>query len=199
MGLLGTIKQSKSDRSKKYLEALGAKLLALRQACCHPQLGAKGVQGGRRLGSNNDNAGVMSMDAIFSKLMDGVRTKCEESQRLQLMALCGMAGVARIQADSTRRAEISAKSVDYLSVAAKAYRDAVSLYESNRRECAMIGTVFLRGDAALRATSEECVADNIPLTWSSTTAETSKQGSAYPEDARSLDGASTHITTIYFP
>eukprot|EP01041_Mallomonas_annulata_P001049 gene1049-2057_t len=180
--LLSSVKSGiQTDKGRKQFDALGVKVLALRQACCHPQIGAKGFQqGGRRLGAGGltESSSVMSMDAILSRLMDGVRTKCEEAQRLQLMALCGMAGVARIQAMRSEKEDKEEKVLEekqgeqggnvYLLSAADAYERAVEVFKSNRQECPMIGTVILRGDGALEDGNRQCVADNISLSWRNT-------------------------------
>lgn len=167
LSLLRGVKEGNSEWEQKKLDTLVDKLLALRQACCHPQLGAKGVKSGRRVGRDGaSSASVMTMDAILSRLLDATRVKCEEGQRLLLMALCGAAGVARILAAEHPEAAINRDERRvYLTTALKAYKEAFDLFSANRHECPLMGTVVLKGAEGFRADAMEVVARDVTLSW----------------------------------
>ncbi|GAB4820920.1 hypothetical protein N2152v2_007966 [Parachlorella kessleri] len=66
-------------------------LLRLRQACCHPQVGGGGIK------SLVHQRAPMTMDEILEVLITKARTEAEESQRLLLAALNGIAGLLILQ------------------------------------------------------------------------------------------------------
>ncbi|KDO20232.1 hypothetical protein SPRG_14478 [Saprolegnia parasitica CBS 223.65] len=69
-------------------------LLRLRQACCHPQLGAHGI---RVL----DTTGrVLTMDEILDEMLLHARRTCEDAQRLWIAATNGLAGIDAIEHDA---------------------------------------------------------------------------------------------------
>lgn len=70
-----------------------APILALRQACCHPQVGVHGLKG--RMSTGN----VLGMGEIHSKLIDKACVEAEETQRLLFMTLNGMAALRVIEGD----------------------------------------------------------------------------------------------------
>ena len=185
---------STRERSKveKEIDAVDAKLLVLRQACCHPQLGSRGVQSGRRLGDSSAGSHFMSMDAILGRLLETARTHCEEAQRKQLMALCGLAGVARIYASQLSSAkndiamgtdgcQINLKGIklkdgtpcttsgDFLKLAMSAYLEAVSVFECHRMQCPLIGEAEIRGSYLIIAEANVGVsiqmANDLKLRW----------------------------------
>ncbi|EQC35712.1 hypothetical protein SDRG_06991 [Saprolegnia diclina VS20] len=69
-------------------------LLRLRQACCHPQLGAHGIRmlqsGGR----------VLTMDEILDEMLLYATRACEDAQRLWIAATNGLAGIDAIEHDA---------------------------------------------------------------------------------------------------
>ncbi len=68
-----------ADRALTALSTQG--VLRLRQACCHPQLGAFGIKGRRGGGQHAALANPLSMRAILAKLLEDERSRCEEEQR----------------------------------------------------------------------------------------------------------------------
>jgi hypothetical protein len=74
-------------------------LLRLRQACCHPQVGASGLRGGGGGGGGGSGApsAPMSMGEILGVLTSKARTEAEEAQRAVIHALNGLAGLMLIE------------------------------------------------------------------------------------------------------
>jgi len=70
-------------------------LLRLRQACCHPQVGAGGLRGGG--GGDGALSAPMSMGEILEVLTSKARTEAEEAQRAVIHALNGLAGLMLIE------------------------------------------------------------------------------------------------------
>ena len=66
------------------------KLLLLRQACCHPQVGSLGVKA-------LSHHAPMTMDEILDMLIAKARIEAEDSQRLLFFALNGLAAVMILQ------------------------------------------------------------------------------------------------------
>jgi len=71
------------EEEKKVL----APILALRQACCHPQVGVHGIKG--RVSTGN----VLGMAEIHDSLIEKARLEAEDMQRLLFMTLNGMAAL----------------------------------------------------------------------------------------------------------
>ena len=64
--------------------------LGMRQACCHPQVGASGL---RALSSRTP----LSMDAILEVLVTKATTEAEEELRAVLSSLNGLAALQQLQ------------------------------------------------------------------------------------------------------
>lgn len=71
------------EEEKKVL----APILALRQACCHPQVGVHGIKG--RVSTGN----ILAMTEIHDSLIEKARLEAEDVQRLLFMSLNGMAAL----------------------------------------------------------------------------------------------------------
>jgi len=171
----------KSNRSKTMdakLEHIHNKVLKLRQACCHPQLGSQGIKFAKRTtrsGSVTASRKIMSMDGIHRKLIDSVLVKCEEFQRLRLFSLCGIAGVQKILAQAARYSGNREGTMggarvymEHMVQALSAYVSAVSLFEENRTECYSFARVAVRTEsdtALLVELKEEQSADHLELVW----------------------------------
>ena len=91
-------------------------VLRLRQACCHPQLGAFGIKG-RRGGSGQQHLGLanpLSMRAILAKLIEDERSQCEEQQR---KILFNLSALGSMQAMKGRYAHAAAAYAEGLTLA----------------------------------------------------------------------------------
>lgn len=145
-----------SDQNEKDTESLATDhlsdtLLILRQAACHPQLGSRGIgsrgnsrgskKGRHVLGTQTTHKGmqVLTMDQILFKLIDEVKLKCEEHQRVLLMHMAASAGIFRVQAEGPSLRE-SAK-LHFISKARGVYADALQCYSDNRGACLVLGTI----------------------------------------------------------
>lgn len=161
--LIEQAEEAHDPNSTATAEMLSNTLLTLRQAACHPQLGARGLGGrshthggtkGRRLGGRgreegeesglaqvtNKGMAVLTMDQILFKLIDEAKLKCEESQRKLLMQMAASAGVYQIQAElSACNATQNNATFHFLSKARGVYAEAVRTYETNRRACLVLG------------------------------------------------------------
>ena len=149
--------QERSDTSnvdyavEKEVEIISANLLALRQAACHPQLGARGKNGskkgkqyrvlGGRLQITSSGMHVLTMDRILFKLIDEAKLRCEESQRKLLMNMAASAGVYQIQAELSSQNERAYW--HFMSKARGTYSDAIQTYVDNRRPSLVLGTVIV--------------------------------------------------------
>ena len=85
-------------------------LLALRQACCHPSIGAQGL---KIAGSAGAAAAApiaaqppMTMAAVLEQLITDARVTAEDAQRVLLAALAGGAGVAVLRGDAASAARL---------------------------------------------------------------------------------------------
>lgn len=68
-------------------------LLRLRQACCHPQVGSKGI------GTLQKN--TMSMDQLLDQLIMKAKVECEEAQRALIVSMNGIAAIHLINENLT--------------------------------------------------------------------------------------------------
>ncbi|CAL8467045.1 g6581 [Coccomyxa elongata] len=68
-------------------------LLRLRQACCHPQVGSRGIK------ALTAAKTPMTMDSILEVLVEKARVEAEDAQRILLSALNGLAGLMLIDGD----------------------------------------------------------------------------------------------------
>lgn len=105
---------SKKRRSKHSDNLLASYVHQLRAACCHPQVGSRGIGSSRRtprsqvhMGGAGHNAGsvsssVLTMDQILDRLIDDARVKCEESQRLAVMHTNALASMEKLKVDAMR-------------------------------------------------------------------------------------------------
>ncbi|KAL3154030.1 hypothetical protein ABBQ32_013581 [Trebouxia sp. C0010 RCD-2024] len=90
-------------------------LLRLRQACCHPQVGAGGI---KSLGATKS---PMSMGDILDVLVSKAKLEAEDAQRVLLGALNGLAALMLLDTGPTQTA-----------LAIKTYREALALSEQNK-------------------------------------------------------------------
>ncbi|GBF99704.1 hypothetical protein Rsub_12416 [Raphidocelis subcapitata] len=96
-------------------------LLRLRQACCHPQVGAGGLRGGGGGGpSGGAPSAPLSMAEILGVLTGKARTEAEEAQRAVVHALNGLAGLMLIEGKDKDAVEL--------------YRAALATSEENKAE-----------------------------------------------------------------
>ncbi|EIE26712.1 hypothetical protein COCSUDRAFT_59229 [Coccomyxa subellipsoidea C-169] len=77
-------------------KSLLGNLLRLRQACCHPQVGSRGIK------ALNAAKTPLSMDSILEVLVEKARVEAEDAQRILLSALNGLAGLMLIEDDKTQ-------------------------------------------------------------------------------------------------
>ena len=115
---VGTVKAghvaAAAERALTVLSIQG--VLRLRQACCHPQLGAFGIKG-RRGGSGQQHLGLanpLSMRAILAKLIEDERSQCEEQQR---KILFNLSALGSMQAMKGRYAHAAAAYAEGLTLA----------------------------------------------------------------------------------
>ena len=96
------------NRTLKPTEAsrILSKLLRLRQACCHPQVGSQGIK------SLATNAKPLSMDEILDMLIAKARTEAEDVLRIIIFCANGLASIFQLEK----------RKVD----AVKAYREALT-------------------------------------------------------------------------
>jgi E3 ubiquitin-protein ligase SHPRH len=66
-------------------EKLIKPLLRLRQACCHPQVGSRGIS---TLQKN-----TMTMDQLLDQLILKAKVECEEAQRALIVSINGIAAI----------------------------------------------------------------------------------------------------------
>jgi len=144
----GLKKAQRSDgaESVTHLSKCSALLLRLRQACCHPQVGAGGIR-------STENR-IMTMEEIHEKLVDDCKLKCEESQRLFIMNTAGVAALARIQSTlSSRQTNGARNSIAglmtdrYLAEAARLYEEALLVAENNRTPMPVHGVTIMDGSS----------------------------------------------------
>ena len=86
-----------------------APLLALRQACCHPSIGAHGLKVAGRAGTGVAALTAqppLTMAAVLEQLITDSRVAAEEAQRVLLAALAGGAGVAALRGDAASAARL---------------------------------------------------------------------------------------------
>ncbi|KAG1676131.1 hypothetical protein FOA52_004971 [Chlamydomonas sp. UWO 241] len=87
-------------------------LLRLRQACCHPQVGAGGIR------ALAPQAAPMTMDEVLDVQLAKAKTEAEESQRMVVSAYNGLAGLMLLEGETAR--------------AIATYREAVKVIEANK-------------------------------------------------------------------
>ncbi|KAL0019181.1 hypothetical protein WJX77_000293 [Trebouxia sp. C0004] len=90
-------------------------LLRLRQACCHPQVGAGGIK------SLAAAKAPMSMAEILDVLVSKAKLEAEDAQRVLLGALNGLAALMLLEEGAAQTA-----------MAIKTYREALALGEQNK-------------------------------------------------------------------
>ncbi|DBA99603.1 TPA: hypothetical protein ACH3X3_012177 [Trebouxia sp. C0006] len=90
-------------------------LLRLRQACCHPQVGAGGIK------SLAAAKAPMSMGEILDVLVSKAKLEAEDAQRVLLGALNGLAALMLLEEGAAQTA-----------MAIKTYREALALGEQNK-------------------------------------------------------------------
>ncbi|CAB3388448.1 Hypothetical predicted protein [Cloeon dipterum] len=101
---------------KEALDKLLRPLLHLRQACCHPQA----VTGRSSIATNKNVNRTITMKELLTNLINRARSECEESLRVIISSLNGMAGLELIQG--------------HWKQAAQHYREVLSLVEENKEQ-----------------------------------------------------------------
>jgi len=127
-----------------------APLLALRQAACHPGVGAHGLRapaalGGRERGGSAEpvagggrTTGPLTMAAVLATLTSRAVTDAEEAQRVLIAALNGLAGAKALAGDAAG--------------AADAYRRALAVADANEAQGVRAdNTLMLHATANLAA------------------------------------------------
>ncbi|KAL0055912.1 hypothetical protein WJX82_005648 [Trebouxia sp. C0006] len=109
--LLTVLKPLTAAEEKKLLFPL----LRLRQACCHPQVGAGGIK------SLAAAKAPMSMGEILDVLVSKAKLEAEDAQRVLLGALNGLAALMLLEEGAAQTA-----------MAIKTYREALALGEQNK-------------------------------------------------------------------
>jgi len=101
-------RQLNEREAKKLLH----RLLLLRQACCHPQVGAQGIH-------TLSHQAPMTMDEILGVLISKTRLEAEDRQRLLFFSLNGLGALMQLEGN--------------LPGAVAAYRELVATAEENER------------------------------------------------------------------
>ena len=149
-------KQSSSKRSGKKrsvkVEALSQAIHRLRAACCHPQVGSRGLgkpakkRKAQDSSGENVSSGVLTMDQILDRLIDDARLKCEEAQRLAVLHTNGMAAVSRLKVDARGKGVNFSKSdEELLAESCNLYLESLEMAESNSKPWTVIGEALLTG------------------------------------------------------
>ncbi|KAL1518983.1 hypothetical protein AB1Y20_003252 [Prymnesium parvum] len=81
---------SVAAHAERALEKLTPRILRLRQACCHPQLGQFGI---KRLGMQSSLAEPLSMRLILSRLLEDEKNRCEEEMRKVVLDLSALGAI----------------------------------------------------------------------------------------------------------
>ena len=157
MGCLGSDTDTK-DRMLTEREAsrILDKLILLRQACSHPQVG----RGGIRLISSSSSA-PLSMEEILKTLVERGRLEAEESQRQVVHCLNGLAGVQQLE-------KCHAEAV-------ASYREVLAMSEENLREGVRLDPL-LKLHATHNLHQLLSVDEAEKRTWSSIPAKTLRDG-----------------------
>ena len=92
-------RQRMGKLKEEQMTKIVADLVALRLACCHPQLGQK-------TGLKDVNEGIMSAPAVFKQLIHQARLQAEERQATRVFYLHGLAALAMAEKDWKTAADL---------------------------------------------------------------------------------------------
>ena len=149
-------RSGKHDKTKQ-LNLLADHLHRLRAACCHPQVGAGGINKSKKNGSFSESgvgSRVLSMEEILVRLIDDARLKCEESQRRAGLHTNAMASLSRLKVEAKERGGstgISESDDILLMKSCKLYLEGLELGESNSIPTPVLADAALSGSMGFRS------------------------------------------------
>ena len=169
---------SKQRRSKHSDDLLASHIHQLRAACCHPQVGSRGIGrlrkshkrisrgGDADLASASVSSSVLTMDQILDRLIDDARTKCEEAQRLAVMHTNALASIEKLKVDAKAFGVDSNQSDDYhLSKSSEIYLESLELTDSNALPSYTVGEATLSGCSGFLANNTVIRNGKARLEW----------------------------------
>ena len=151
-------KRSNGKSRKTADDLLASHLHRLRAACCHPQVGSKGIALSRKARKAHStggddghrsvsvSSGVLSMDQILDRLIDDARVKCEEAQRLAVLHTNALASLARLKVEA-RHFGVEQRENDefYLTQSCRSYLESLELTDMNAKPSMVVGEALLSG------------------------------------------------------
>lgn len=136
-------------RRKAQAKMVSNQLHMLRAACCHPQVGSRGIASIRKRGvSDKDgvDARVMTMGQIRDKLIVDAKQQCEEAQRLAIMHTNAMAALPRLMVEARNRGIASSDSDrSLLEKSCDHYMESLRLAEDNATPTMVVGEIDVQG------------------------------------------------------
>lgn len=151
--IVNALNESSTLVKNSHTDVLSLQLHSLRAACCHPQVGSRGIH---RLASKSTQTPlerVLSMSQILDKLIEDARLKCEESQRITVMHMNALACITRLKCELKGRnpvpIPVSESAEQLLNKSASLYWEAIELIDTNAKPCKVVSEAQVDGSSSL--------------------------------------------------
>jgi E3 ubiquitin-protein ligase SHPRH len=170
-------KKQNGKARKSADDLLASHLHRLRAACCHPQVGSRGIGHSRRKrktthldGDGHHNisvgSGVLTMDQILDRLIDDARLKCEEAQRLAVLHTNALASLEKLKVDAKGFGVESNKSDEFhLTQCCRSYMESLELTDSNAKPSVVVGEAIVTGCTGFLASNMVIRDGKAKLEW----------------------------------
>jgi len=156
----------KKKFNKRDSDILTEHLHMLRAACCHPQVGSRGICNSTRKSDAGLGNRVMTMGQILDRFIDDAKQKCEESQRLVVMHTNAMAAITKLKIEAkTRGVPIASDDAALLQKCCALYEEALEIAEKNARPALAVGSVEIVGSTGFSSLPESTAFGSYLLEW----------------------------------